>query len=381
MTPEEITTLRAIGLDLVQGFVAILNETILLTIYGAVMLKASFVFFGRGRWRKRSSLLTMLALLFMFTISITLWCLDMANFIMEMKLSFISDPDLPLDARFDNALKFIFPLIAAVDALYSYMSLVGDGIIIWRVWNLKSYYRPWVIFIPLAFLLGSLVSTLMLTYCVATVGSDIVTGTFQKPPFCKGVQIATYATALATTTTATLLIGLTTYSFRSAIKPMLGKTVVTIGGTTRRRKSPVESLLLLLVESGVLYFLFFAVQLISATPTVHDWIESKPGLSFAFAMFSYCSSVLVGLYPTTIVVLAHMKSGILDDAAATGVTSTLRMAAPTHSGSSGPWPTLQLGSKPIENEIELNSGLHSSAHDISLTRSKPEESRSIEPHV
>ncbi|KAJ7033701.1 hypothetical protein C8F04DRAFT_1103865 [Mycena alexandri] len=379
MTPEEITTLRAIGLDLVQGFVAISNETLLLTIYGAVMLKASFVLLGRGRWRQRSSLLTMLALLFMFTISIILWCMDMANFIMEMKLSFISDPDLPLDARFDNALNFIFPLIAAIDALYSYMSLVGDGIIIWRVWNLKSYYRPWVILIPLALLLGSLVSTLMLTYCVATVGSDIVVGTFQKPPFCKNVQIATYATAFATTTVATTLIALTTWSFRSAIRPMLSNAVVTSRGTTRQRRSPVENVLLLLVESGVLYFLFFAVQFVGAIPRVHNWIETKTGVSFAFTMYSYCSSVLVGLYPTTIVVLAHMKSGILDDAAATGIPSTLRMAAPTHSGSSGTWPTLQLGSKPTENEIELNPGLHhdSSTHDAFTPNAKPEESHHV----
>ncbi|KAJ7185599.1 hypothetical protein C8R46DRAFT_1061163 [Mycena filopes] len=384
MTPEELKTLRAIGLDLVRSFVAISNETILLTIYGAVMLKASFVLLGRGRWQKRSSALTMLALVFMFTIALVLWCMDMANFIMETKLSFIDNPDLSLDARLGNARKFIFPLLADIDALYSYMSLVGDGIIIWRVWNLKSYYRPWVILIPLTLLVGSLVSTLMLTYCVATVGSEIVTGTFQKPPFCRNVQIVTYAMAFATTTTATVLIGLTTWSFRKAIRPMLSNAapVATNGGTTtrKRRRSPVESVLLLLVESGVLYFLFFAVQVVGAAPRVHDWVETKPRVSFAFTMYSYCSSVLVGIYPTAIVVLAHMQSGILDDAAATGAASTLRMVAPTHSSSSGTWPTLQFGSKRTENEIELNPGRHSSTHDDASTPSaKPEEY--VPPHA
>jgi hypothetical protein len=263
---------------------------------------------------KRSSLLTLLAILIMFAISIVLWALDMADFIMEIKLSFIVDPDLPLSARLGNARLFIFPNIAAIDALYAYMvsfhsgsysvqtqpgilqSLIGDGIIIWRVWNLKSYYRPWVIFIPLALLFGSLgkpslrafmqsthlesVPTLMLTYCVAKVGSEIVVGTFQvrtshlnkfgvpffdisysldlqKPAFCRNVQTATYAMACATTTTATILIGLTTWNFRKAIRPLLSGNVVASEGTRRRRRSPVENILLLLVESGILYFLFF----------------------------------------------------------------------------------------------------------------------------
>lgn len=43
MTPDEIKTLRSIGLDLIQSFVAITNETILLTIYGALVLKATLV--------------------------------------------------------------------------------------------------------------------------------------------------------------------------------------------------------------------------------------------------------------------------------------------------------------------------------------------------
>ncbi|KAJ7892780.1 hypothetical protein B0H14DRAFT_3427713 [Mycena olivaceomarginata] len=369
MTPDEIKTLRSIGLDLIQSFVAITNETILLTIYGALVLKATLVLLRKG-WR-RSSLLTLVALLLMFAICIVLWALDLADFIGEVKLSFISNPELPISGRLAGARLFIFPNIAAIDALYSYMSLIGDGIIIWRVWNLKSYYRPWVIFIPIALLFGSLVATLMLTYCVAAVGSEIVVGTFQKPAFCRNVQTATYAMALATTATATILIGFTTWNFRRAIRPLLSGNVVTAGGTRHRQRSPVENVLLLLVESGILYFLFFAIQVVGVVPRVHDWVLTQPGVSFAFTMYSYCSSVIVGIYPTAIVVLAHLQTSILDDAAQSNATSTLRMAHPaTTSRSSGTWPTTN--TKP-ENEIELNTGMHSSELDRSQ-HAKPSES-------
>jgi hypothetical protein len=66
----------------------------------------------------------------MFAISIVLWALDMADFIMEIKLSFVVDPDLPLSARLGNARLFIFPNIAAIDALYAYMVSFPSGVIL-----------------------------------------------------------------------------------------------------------------------------------------------------------------------------------------------------------------------------------------------------------
>jgi hypothetical protein len=57
----------------------------------------------------------------MFAICIVLWALDLADFIGEVKLSFISNPELPISGRLARARLFIFPNIAAIDALYSYM--------------------------------------------------------------------------------------------------------------------------------------------------------------------------------------------------------------------------------------------------------------------
>ncbi|KAK7039490.1 hypothetical protein R3P38DRAFT_3467504 [Favolaschia claudopus] len=356
MTPDEINTLRSIGLDLIRSYVATTNETILLTIYGALVLKATFVLLRREM--RISSLITLLAILLMFTICLVLWALDLADFIAEGRLA--------------NARSFIFPNIAAIDALYSYLSLMGDGIIIWRVWNLKSYYRPWVILIPIALLFGSLIATLMLTYCVGRLGDSIVFGTFEKPAFCRNVQTATYAMALATTATATILIGFTTWNFRNSIRPLLSGHPVIVGETRRRRRSPVENVLLLLIESGILYFLFFAIQVVGVIPRVHNWVSTKPGVSFAFTMFSYASSIIVGIYPTAVVVLAHLQTSVLDDAANTEATSTLRIGGQHTSATSDTWPTIQHATKP-ENEIELNTGLHSSEHERSQSV-KPRDS-------
>ncbi|KAJ6588716.1 hypothetical protein B0H19DRAFT_216713 [Mycena capillaripes] len=367
MTPDEIKTLRAIGHDVVRGFVAITNETVWLTVYAVLVLKASYVLLGKDKRRQRSSLLTFLAILTMFLIAVVLWALDLANFIMEAKLTLIVDPDLPLSTRLANARSFMFPLIAAIDALYAYMSLLGDAIILWRVWNLKGYYRPWVFVFPLALLLGSLISTLMLTYCVAEVGSDIVIGVFEKPAFCRNVQLVTYSTAFATTTVATILIGMTVWNYRKSIGPMLRDSFLESGSKPRR--SQAETILLLLLESGLLYFLFFAIQLIAAIPRVHSWISARTDLSFALLMYSYCSSVIVGIYPTAVIALAHSR-GVLDQAAAAASVTASTLRTPT-SRQSGVWPTFQIGTKPDEDDIELRSELHSSSPDLHRGSNKP----------
>jgi len=374
MTPDEFKTLRTIGHDVVRGFVAITNETVWLTVYAVLVLKASSVLLGKDR-RTRSVIITFLAILLMFCIAVVLWILDLANFIMEAKLTLIVDPDLSLDAKLANAQGVMFPLIAAIDALYAYLSLLGDAIILWRVWNLQGYYRPWVFVFPLALLLGSLISTLMLTYCVATVGGDIVIGAFEKPAFCRNVQLVTYATACATTTAATILIGLTVWNYRQSIGPMLRDSFLSSQGDKARGRSHAETVLLLLLESGVLYFLFFAVQLVAAIPRVHEWISASPSLSFLLVMYSFCSSVIVGIYPTAVIALAQSR-GVLDDAAAAAsVTASTLRSVPTVTRRSAVWPTFQVGTDSAQNDdIELRTEMHSSSSDLHRVHNKPRAS-------
>jgi hypothetical protein len=55
------------------------------------------------------------------------------------------------------------------------------------------------------------VATVLLTYCVAVAGSEIVLGSFEKPAFCKNVQEVTYIMPMATTAVTTLMIGHTAW--------------------------------------------------------------------------------------------------------------------------------------------------------------------------
>ncbi|KAJ7814299.1 hypothetical protein B0H13DRAFT_1664850, partial [Mycena leptocephala] len=304
--------------------------------------------------------LPMAAILTMFVIALVLWTLDVVKFIVETKITLVEDSDDTIEDKYERALAFIFRLAAAEDALYAYMALLGDAIIIYRVWMLKAYYRLWVFFIPFA--------TLMLTYCVAIAGSEIILGNFENPAFCRNVQMVTYAMPLATTTVATILLGITTWSDSFLYNwPLSRHNVCTSSDLTNKsRRREGERILLLLVESGFLYFLFFAIQVVEDIPQVHSWIETQTGVSFAFMMYAYCSSVIVGIYPTILIVLAHSKRGVIDGAVA---RTRIQMSNQTMSTI---LPTFQVDVETRVDEIELN-------HVLSPRADKEQAGRSWKP--
>ncbi|KAJ7482223.1 hypothetical protein B0H11DRAFT_1215043 [Mycena galericulata] len=294
----------------------------------------------------------MATILTMFLIALVLWALDFANFFIETKMTLVENINEPLSSKRNNAFVLIVRLTAVQDALYAYMSLLGDGIILYRVWTLNAYHRPWIFFLPCACLVGSSVATGMLTYCVAGNGSDIVLGSFENPAFCKNIQTVTYIMPCVTTAIATVLIGVTTWKYRRSIKNLRINSITSSENNTRSRRTQAERILVLLVESGLLYFVFFISQAIES-PSVHDWIKSQPEASFA-TLFQYCSSVFVGLYPTIVLVLAHSKHTVVD-----GISTASHGDSSSLQTSSNPDPiTFRAVRRRNDEEIELESGLN-----------------------
>lgn len=308
MASTDTNILQAIGNDLVQTFAAIVVETFFLAIYIVLVIQASRVLIRKGL--TRVPLITLIALLVMFGMALVMWGFDITNFVHEVQITLIRDPEAPLDAKYGVALKEVFHLAAVLNALYSYMSILGDAIVVWRVYALWGRTtRRWVVLLPLGLLFGSFLVSIVLTYCVARLGTEIIDGSFQKPAFCKNIQTTSYAMAVATTAVATILIGLKTWEYRRSIKPMVSS--ITTGRSTR-----VERVMILFVESGVLYFLFFLVEVIGNIPGV----ETNPSMRFAFLVYSFSTSVVVGIYPTALIILAHSEIAVLDSAVASTLT-------------------------------------------------------------
>ncbi|KAG6839294.1 hypothetical protein C0991_004086, partial [Blastosporella zonata] len=94
-------------------------------------------------------------------------------------------------------------------------------------------------------------------------------------------------------------------------------------------------------------------QVIDNTPAVSAGMSAREDLSFADLIFTFSTSVVVGCYPTLIIILAHSKRTVLDAAgslslptmqAASGSTSRTFGLSSRETGSSG---------KGVKKAIEL----------------------------
>ncbi|KAG6825242.1 hypothetical protein H0H92_004305, partial [Tricholoma furcatifolium] len=221
----------------------------------------------------------------MFLIASSLIAIDISNYVTEITVTFIHNPDLPIATRYENATNLEFKRIVVEDALYGWLTVLGDAIVVWRVYAFwgKGKQRLALLFLC-AMLFGTLIVTILLNYCLAVLGPDIVEGAIQHPVFCRNIQTTSYAMPAATTFVATLLIGITTWQYRRMVKPDLMKV---------SRRTRVEKVMLLLVESGFIYFLFFLAQVINNVPSVSAATSASANLSFAGLVFTFSTSVIV----------------------------------------------------------------------------------------
>ncbi|KAI0354545.1 hypothetical protein OH77DRAFT_1521795 [Trametes cingulata] len=264
---------QRVGNDTIQSFVAVTVETFLVAIYSVLMFKATWLLL-RGRRCTTPSTFTWSALLVMYALALALWMVDIHNIILEVQMTLLSKSAEPLEDLYDAAISRVLQLAAVEDVLYAYMANIGDGIIIWRVYALWSEGRQSLfLLLPIACLLGSTAMSTMLTYCAARLGANVVLGSFDHPAFCRNIQTASYTVTLATTAVATVLIAYKTWEYRRIHVAAFGR----LSARTRAQR-----IMLMLIESGVLYMLFFLVQVISSIGAVNDAIAKHHIIAFGF---------------------------------------------------------------------------------------------------
>ncbi|KAI0754316.1 hypothetical protein C8Q80DRAFT_361161 [Daedaleopsis nitida] len=312
---DDAAVWQSIGHDIIHSFVAVTVETFVIAIYSVLVIKTGTLLLRKKR--TKVSISTFTAVLVMFGLALSLWMIDIHNIVAEVQMTLLQEPIAESESLSDvyfSAVKAVLRLASVEDVLYSYMTIVGDGIIIWRVYAFWSNgHEKLVLFIPIAFLLGSIATSMMLTYCAARLGSDIVLGTYQDPAFCRNIQTASYSTTLATTAVATLLISYKTWEYRHIHMEAFGR---------KTSRSRTQRIMLILIESGILYMLFFLVQVIMSLQVVNDSINRSKVLPFAFTIYQFITSLIVGIYPTVIVLLVNSKYSVLQTTSVTGSSGT-----------------------------------------------------------
>ncbi|KAI0668145.1 hypothetical protein C8Q78DRAFT_980296 [Trametes maxima] len=321
---DDSDILQSIGGDIKRSFVAVIVETFLVAIYSVLALKTGRLVIRKNR--TMVSVCTTLAVFVMFCMALSLWMIDIHNVVSELEVTLLSTSADSLEDRYSAATSQVLFLASVEDILYAYMMRISTdlaihghfltslyGIIIWRVYAFWSQGRErLILIIPLAFLLGSLAMSMSITYCATRLGADIVLGTFTHPAFCRNIQTASYSMTLATTGVATLLISYKAWQYRRIHFEAFGKL---------SRPTRVQRIMVMLIESGVLYMLFFLVQVVSSIASVNASIDRHPAISFGFTVYQFMTSLIVGMYPTVIVILMHSKHAFLRPGTTHGATS------------------------------------------------------------
>ncbi|KAI0643437.1 hypothetical protein C8Q79DRAFT_1012717 [Trametes meyenii] len=297
---EDAAVLRNIDNDLRQSFVAVTVKTFIIAIYTVLVLMTGRLVTGKRR--STVSVCTTTAVFVMFGMALALWMIDIHDVISEMDATLRPGPSATLADAYSAHSAHSHIFAAVEDILYAYLTNIGDAIIIWRAFALWAQTPArLVLVVPLLFFLGSVAMSISITYC-ATRGADITLGAFSHPPFCRNVQTASYSMTLATTGVATLLIAYKAWEYRRIHFEAFG---------TLSRQTRAQKILAMLVESGVLYMLFFLVQVVGSLGSINDSIDRHPSIAFGFTVYDYMSSLIVGMYPTIVVLLVHSKHSVL----------------------------------------------------------------------
>ncbi|KIP02128.1 hypothetical protein PHLGIDRAFT_309370 [Phlebiopsis gigantea 11061_1 CR5-6] len=201
-----------------------------------------------------------IAVLSMFLMDTAMFFIDINNAVKEVSYTLTSNSNLSLQDRLflTYSLRVPYP---AQSAMYAFMLNLGDVIVVWRVF---AFYSPstrggrWLLAFPVMLLATSFATSGLISFCIARFNNEEgAAGELIHPAFCRNIQLTSYCTTLATTGVATLMISYKTWVYRRTIGRYLDESRRLAAECSNTTPSRVERVAAILIESGILYFLFY----------------------------------------------------------------------------------------------------------------------------
>ncbi|KAH8822885.1 hypothetical protein DL96DRAFT_1714341 [Flagelloscypha sp. PMI_526] len=297
---SEASIIRSIGLDMIQGTISLLIEGILWAL--VIQRRRGFINLG--------SKAMLVVTLYLFTASTALlvlnatWCFIKIKYILTTNLEMdwherrrtsdhvLAPLGIPMEALFlFNVRRQLYYTRRSYQALYLKM-LIGDMAVVFRAKILWG--TGWkIVFLPVVFLVAatafSITSVTCLSLSTFSGISSVATGSY----VCKRAEPIAWALSLLTNLLSTLLVAYRAWAHR--------KVVFEAHGSTRRR-SGVERILTLIVESGFIYLLFLLTQL----ALFWDAAVDSPA-RWAFAVLAPFGDQISGIYSTALIVFVVLQ--------------------------------------------------------------------------
>ncbi|KAG7090537.1 hypothetical protein E1B28_009646 [Marasmius oreades] len=299
--------LSLLGKNIMLNVVNLLVAGMLYGVYVILFCMAMVILCRReDNHKARAGLLS--AVMAMFVMSSFCFWVDMAIFMAGVQDDLVDDVGQHLTTKHAVYAQKFRILSSVAEVVIPLEIIIGDAIVFWRAWVLCGVNRK-IVYIPLLLLAGTTACSFAFLGCF--VQNDWPIG---NPDTCNLLKISAFSLSMATNMAGTLAISCTLWSYRQALAKYLGNC---------RSQTQTEKVLVLLLESGIIYSILWIIQLVlvlvSPPPTFAGEVVQQ--------IFVAASVQLVGVYPTLLIVLVYLQRSWWDSSGRS-VSSTSRTSAP-----------------------------------------------------
>ncbi|KAF9021381.1 hypothetical protein BDZ89DRAFT_1071462 [Hymenopellis radicata] len=294
--------LQILGEYLLKELVGVAVESF---FWGAYALL--FAYALRSQLGRRARNYLMIGVLcFLFASSTALWAMDFAMTYVRLKIG-TTRMGMDMYDRIIEGNKAIEPLGLPMEALFLVNMLVGDSVVIWRAWVLwtgVSLRKRIIAFMaPAVILTISLIFAIIALVCLGESSFSAASSSpLSDSRTCLWAEPISWALSLLTNVVTTALVGVMAWEHRRLLMIAPGQL---------HSKSKVNKIMVLLVESGFIYCLFWLTQVI-------NFIEMPDGnIYYLYFVLSRMGDQISGLYPTVIIVLVSLQQTVYDQTVGT----------------------------------------------------------------
>jgi len=291
---DDVANIRLFAVSIIQAISGVVVESVLYGAYAVLV-----VFAIRTLVRKRHTTISVPTLIMIFTtvlmfaMSTTLFVIDVYDVLRPLEVILVwTDRGESVADRQSIYNKGLNSRVFAQAVIYIFEFLLSDSVVIWRACALWAF--DWkILFAPFLVFTAATVMFFFFVGCIVHNDMDLI---FGEPAVCNNAQLSTFFLSLATNALATALIAVKAWQHRKLI------------GATHKKRTQSEKVLLLLIESGLLFFLIWGAKSFTYFPIVF----SQGSILFAAQILDSMCNQIVGLYPTLIIVLVNLQYTVWD---------------------------------------------------------------------
>jgi len=299
VTLDDSERLHRVGISILHDLAFFSTLTLLHGVFIMVFSIAVYTTLRRGL-KSRQTLAIFILIIICFTSATLYWATWMAAIAIQIRTALVQNVGVALSEKLALAnAAIIKPVLIQPFGDYV-MRICNDIAVIWRAWVLFPEHQ-WVMIGPLFFLFSTFgVSLAFLAMNTIITLSANGSPTQQNMNLVGFIDVSAIALSMATNLLATLLIAYKLWHHR--------KSASNLGLPAKKRRSDVQNVLFLLVESGAF---FLALQLASLLLEVFDTV---PGTAADYAA-EICYAVyseITAMYPALILLIVNKERSIVN---------------------------------------------------------------------